>query len=324
MMKLYEEMAWDVLDELEKSVLILCLTHGKSVREVGSIIKKPHYTCLKVKTRAENLFKIMMAHYYNYEALFSPKSPTSNDFRTYMESLIEDRKTVKESYQKAENYSLTFLKLRDSYVIKYMEYLKLSDDPWDKSTYEVIMEFDRYNNFRILPKAIQRPSPFKRNYTKEMVKYIDTMTNLKPVTIDYLLSLVGKSEKEDTQIYTVIFSYEEFEHGYKVLPIYYKNKNIEIFEREKFYLWSDIEEADYFGAIVSTYAYKEKIPGSAQKFWNKYREQIKLAINYKDVNNIRDEGYNIEKILRDKRLKEGVFRNTHQKKIEMIQKNYFH
>ena len=87
MMKLYEEMAWDVLDELEKSVLILCLTHGKSVREVGSIIKKPHYTCLKVKTRAENIFKIMMAHYYNYEALFSPKSPTSNDFRTYRESI---------------------------------------------------------------------------------------------------------------------------------------------------------------------------------------------------------------------------------------------
>lgn len=319
----YEERAWSILDEMERSVLILNLTHGKSIREVGSILKKPHYRCLQVKERAESLFKLMINHYSNYGSLFSPNSPTNKEFRSYIESLIEDRSTIKEAHCKSETANLMIPRLRERYIIKNMEYLGLSHDEWDKSTHNIILEFDRYNNFRILPKVLQRVSPFKRKYTKDMLRYLEGMTNHNDVRLDYLLSLVGKTKKEETCIYVVLFSYERFDFGYKVLPIYFKNKNLNIFKENKYYLWDDIENADYFGTVVANFMYKEKNSGIAQKFWGKYREHIKLAINYKEVNNIQIGEYNIEQILLDKRFKDGPIKDTRRKKIDRLQKNYF-
>lgn len=49
-----------------------------------------------------------------------------------------------------------------------MKRLKESEDEWDKDTLRLILEFDRWNNFRILPRMLQQPSAFKRRSNKRI------------------------------------------------------------------------------------------------------------------------------------------------------------
>lgn len=53
-----------------------------------------------------------------------------------------------------------------------MKRLKESEDPWDLDSMRLILEFDRWNNFRILPRMLQQPSAFKRRLNKKDKIYI--------------------------------------------------------------------------------------------------------------------------------------------------------
>lgn len=57
-------------------------------------------------------------------------------------------------------------KVNTKNIERNMKWLKESEDEWDKDTLRLILEFDRWNNFRILPRMLQQPSAFKRRSNK--------------------------------------------------------------------------------------------------------------------------------------------------------------
>ena len=71
-------------------------------------------------------------------------------------------------------------KVTNRNIERNMKRLRESDDEWDKDTARIVFEFDRWNNFRILPKMLQQPSAFKRRANKKDKIYIKYLLNRIP------------------------------------------------------------------------------------------------------------------------------------------------
>lgn len=53
-------------------------------------------------------------------------------------------------------------------------------DPWDMDTIRLIREFDRWNQFRILPVMLQQPSAYKRRVNRKYKAYIKYLLHRMP------------------------------------------------------------------------------------------------------------------------------------------------
>ena len=63
-------------------------------------------------------------------------------------------------------------KVSNENITRNMKLLKMTEDEWDKDVRALILEFDRWNNFRVLPIMLQQPSAFKRRLNKKDKIYI--------------------------------------------------------------------------------------------------------------------------------------------------------
>lgn len=289
-MEYYQKRAWECLQEIEKQSLFLQLSNGKSTWEVGTILKISHYKYLEIRERSEKFFRMFSDYFQLHEAIFRPDSPCEDEFKDYIEGVIEKRLTRKEASLYMGNSVNIVHKIRVRLIERNILRLKESDNPWDKDTLKLIFEFDRWNNFRILPKMLQQPSAYKRRVNKRDKVYIKYLLDRVPAWVHekiierfYYRVKPGKDRYWICLISPTLYPDN---HGYKVLPI--KPVEESITEMNKFfiYVFNDREDADTFGFMVNTYLDKTSEVKMGQKFWPEYRYTVQKALNYNSVNNI--------------------------------------
>ncbi len=171
-MEPYREEAWNCLTKVEQDSLFLNLSQGLSTRRAGEVLKISHYKYLEIKARAEKFFKMFSDYFYKHPSLINPKAPIGQDFRDYLYGLILTRLPKDEAINYAGDSAWVLHEFNTKKVALNMERLKNSKDPWDKDLYILIMEFDRWNSFRILPKLLQAPSAYKRRTNKKYKIYL--------------------------------------------------------------------------------------------------------------------------------------------------------
>lgn len=289
-MKDYQQQAWDWLLPVEQNSLYLTLSNGKSSWEVGTILKISHYKYLEIRERSETLFKMFAKFLEEYYCLFRPDGPCQEDFKEYMEALICLRKSRKQAAKYTGISSNLLSEVSNKKILKNMNRLKNSDDQWDIDTYNLILEFDRWNNFRILPTELQRPSAYKRRINKKHKAHLKYLLEL-PKKKSWLLERIKerfyfKTPKASNKYYTVLIDREKYDEGYFVLPIKRDPENIEELTKFQLYVFENKIEADSYGFKVANYGIQTSQVKLGLKFWPEYRILIEKAINYKQLNNL--------------------------------------
>lgn len=162
-----QEKAWNCLTPKEQNSLFLQLTQGKSSWEAGEMMGISHYKYLEIKDRSQKFFRMFTEFYDIHPDLFRPNGSVEESFRDYMYACLEKRMKRSEASAFVGESSMLVNSVTQENLIRNMKRLKESGDTWDKDTWALIMEFDRWNNHRILPRLIQQPSAFKRRVNKK-------------------------------------------------------------------------------------------------------------------------------------------------------------
>lgn len=289
-MEEYQKRAWDCLTDVERQSLFLQLSNGKSTWEVGTILKISHYKYLEIRERSEKFFRLFSDYFQLHEAIFRPDSPCEDQFKDYIEGVIEKRLTRRESALRMGDSSNLVHKIRVSLIERNIKRLKESENTWDKDTLTLIMEFDRWNNFRILPKMLQQPSAYKRRVNKRDKVYIKYLLERVPDWIhEKIIERFKYRARPHIKKYWVCLispSLYKDSNGYLLLPIRPTEESITEMNRFFIYVFEDKEDADTFGFMVNTYLDKTTEVKTGQKFWPEYRYTVQKALNYNSVNNI--------------------------------------
>lgn len=278
---------WDILTEDEKTAISLSLGHNKSTWESGEIMGRAHFKYLEIQKRARKYLEIFTNHFEKYESLF-PESISSTltfSFKEYLHLTMIKRMHISRAVTNIEDSSYGVASKRNKSIIHEIEKLKKINSESALDLYGLIMDFDRWNNFRILPLEIQEPSAFKRRNKARDVKHLKKMISLPRYSVLTIIEKYSYSGKYNKLYLPLISRY--IEGNYEVIPIRRKNINIEEVSRAGLFLFESRAKADEFGALVAGYFINNfKNCKSGQKFWPEYRDRVLEAVNFKQLQNI--------------------------------------
>ena len=322
MMTEAQRKAWDCLKPQEQQSLFLQTSEGKSSWEAGGIMQLSHYKYIEVRERSEKFFRMFTDFFERRTAIFRPDCPCERNFQDFMEGIIEKRLPKREAREYTGESAQILPAVNSKNIIRNMGYLKESDDPWDIDTRKLIFEFDRWNNFRILPALLQQPSAFKRRINKKDKIYIKYLLNRIP---QFVLERVKeryyyKVKPSIKKYWACLISRDLYTDGYYLLPLRTTDEVVNEMSRLYMYVFDDREDADTFGFLVSKYGDRTSGVTYGQKFWPEYRYVTKRAINYNAVNNIEfnvrqlDMAYNPHKIRKTSKIKKS--KKTGEQRID--------
>lgn len=300
-MKKKTDLAWEILDEDEKSSLVLSLSHGKSTWQAGEIMNKAHYKYLEIQNRATHFFRMFTTYFEKTDQVKIPNEIGMNkDFREYILLTVFERKTVKQAIAEMGNTAFLVSSARVRIIGEELKQLCEDENPLAQNLYDLIMDFDRWNKARILPIEHQEPSAFKRRNKTRLMKHLTNLSNLDEYHIKRFTEKFKAGPKDRKPLYISLFS-NKFEGGYEVVPVKRKADIVEYISKKlRLYMFDEHVDADQFGFLVSRYLKnKKKDCKAGQTFWPIYRSSITSAANYLDVNNIIPRRKHLEKAFRD-------------------------
>lgn len=279
-MKVNKEKAWTYLTEVEKQSIYLTTGQGLSGWQAGEILGITHYKYLELKARSETLFKLFTDYFNKHQTLIRPTSIIKPQFRDYIIACVEKRLDLPSAKRFAGEGKWSIKDIREKAILKGMETLKNSENEHDRDLHVLLQEFDRWNNFRILPTIIQATSPYKRKSNRQAKAYFKFLRNIHINTINKITRTKTYRGKEVA--YIAMFD-ETFVSGYTLIPIKNSVENIKYFTLNKIYIFPSYEDAIVFANLVK----REEIIFTAKdglKFWKEYDEVIRGAINCNEIN----------------------------------------
>jgi len=306
--------AWDILTEDEKLAITLSVNHKKSTWEAGEIMGKAHYKYLEIQARAKVFFKMFTEYFEKTDGLIIPEGVYMDpDVAEFIRLTIVERLGYRTAIKKMGNTALVINSARERIIEDYMNQLLIDDNPLAIDLYDLVLDFDRWNNFRILPTSVQEPSAFKRRNKTRLIKHLKNLQNLHVYHLDRFVMKFKHKRGDINSVYLPLVS-DSYEQGYKVQKIKGKKHIIEYISKKfTLYIFKDKEDADDYGYLVEGYLNNtDKNCKHGQVFWPKFRQIIKKADNYGLVNNIIPRRKHLENAFRDidnviiARMKDGI------------------
>lgn len=270
--------AWELLLEDEKMALSLQLGMDKSSWESGEIMNRSHYKYLEIKYRAQHFLKIFTEHLELFDEVF-PKYINGNKMvlRYFNLCIVFRYKPIKSIGLINTEFGKTHKKVLDEKIIETLKNWQKSDNMHNHAMLELIKEFDRWNNFRILPKDIQEPSAFKRRIKNSYKKQIKIIQSIHPLALTKLKKLY--LTRTSPYIYVPLLSPNP-----EVFMMRINKGSMAVFNSLGIYTFKDKNIALEYINNINLYTQKGKkdcLDGLS--FWPLYRELIKKSYNYHDV-----------------------------------------
>ena len=283
-----QQKAWDCLTKIEQQSLFLHTSEGKSSWEAGSMLNISHYKYIEIRERSEKFFRLFGDYFSKWPSLFRPDCPCERNFQDFIEGVIEHRLKRREAMVYTGDSTQQLPKVSNENITRNMKLLKMTEDEWDKDVRALILEFDRWNNFRVLPIMLQQPSAFKRRLNKKDKIYIKYLLNRIPEFVLEKLKerFYYKAYSGKKKYWVALISPNLYTDGYYLLPIRTEGEVIQEMNRFYIYVFEDREDADTFGYLVTAFYERTSKVMLGQKFWPEFRFIVRRAINFNQVNNL--------------------------------------
>jgi hypothetical protein len=295
-------LVWEVLTDDEKSALMLSINFGKSTWQAGEIMNKAHYKYLEIQARANKFFRMFNEYFQKTNNLKIPEGVHLNPyFKEYILKAVFEREKPKDIINSMGLNPFIVPKAKYRIFKETMDYLGNHEDERHHWLYDLIMDFDRWNNFRILTPNIEEPSAFKRRNKTKLIKHLKNLTQLNSFHIERFSSKFSTKSKVPSKYQFITLLSEEFEGGYQVIKIK-KDSGINdyISKNLRLYTFDEEVDADEYGFIIIKYLSDDKKTcRTGQKFWPRYRKVIEKSNNYLEVNNILPRRKNLEKAFKE-------------------------
>lgn len=286
-----ETKAWEILTPDEKTAITLSLGYNKSTWEAGEILKKAHFKYLEIQKRASKFLEIFTNHFIKYEQLIPLGVSLPFAFKEYIHLTLVMRKNISQAVASIEDTRYSIALSRNRLIIEAMQTLKEDNSEESLDLYSLIMDFDRWNNFRILPLDIQEPSAFKRRNKARYKKHIKSLLDLPNLSLFKIIERFTYNGKYLKVYLPLVSTY--LEEGYKVIPIKDDPQNLKFINEGGLFIFKERELADKYAKLVKSYFLKtEKNCKLGQKFWPEFRLLVDKSINFKELENIhKSRGY---------------------------------
>jgi len=321
--KIEKSLVWNILTNDEQSALLLSINFGKSTWEAGELMNKAHYKYLEIQARANKFFKMFHEYFDATGNLRIPDGCSLNkDFRDFILLTVFERKTDKQAIQEMGKTAFIVPTAKERILRNSLDALGNSTNELEQMLYDLIIEFDRWNNNRILPASLQEPSAFKRRNKTRLIKHLRNLSKLDPFHIHRFTNRF-KAKNSETKVYYIPLLSNSYEGGYEIIRVKKDKELLEYISKHlRLYLFEEHVDADQFGYLVNKYLKDPKKDCKVgQKFWPLYRQSIECASNYLQVNNIIPRRKNLEKAFRDMdHLRMKKKNNKEKKKIADPQK----
>ena len=281
--------AWDILKEDERTSISLSLGHNKSSWEAGEIMQKAHYKYLEIQARAEKFLKMFTQHFQEYETLIPRNVTIPIHLVEYLNCTMEKRMTIRDTVNYLEDGRYKVTSVRDRLLEETLkDIMDVPKQPY-RDLMALILEFDRWNNFRILPRSLQEPSAFKRRNKSRELKHLKNLQGLPDYSI---MKLVERYEAPNARkaIYIPLLT-EYYGDFYYILKVEHKANYVNQLSRLGLFVFLVKNDAEEFAELISDYTARKKGHRdnkvmNGQRFWPKFRVQMQKAINNEILNNI--------------------------------------
>lgn len=283
-MNKYQRLAWARLKEDEKMAVTLTLSNSKSTWEAGEIMGKSHYKFIEIKQRAMAFMKLFAYHYQTFRVLIPEEVSMNPTIKEYLLLTIEKRLMPHEAVKIIANPIFQKLEHREKMMRFEFDKWRYSKNPFEKAFFQFLLEFDRWNNHRILPKTMQEPHAFKRRNKNYLLQYIRAWGKQDSSYRANITQLIKASKKIKTKGFIVlIHSYKQ--EDFTVLRVDYSDEITQkICYDNRYFIFSTREEAKYIGKILIGYFYRDyKHCRDGLYFWADFRDKIQKALNYKKI-----------------------------------------
>ena len=277
--------AWEILNEDERVAISLSLGHGKSTWESGEILQKAHFKYLEIQKRARKFLEIFTNYLEKYGSIFPEGLIMNFAFKEYLILTILERKNISQSVKQMEDPSYSVASRRNKLIIYEIEKLKADNSESARDLYDLIMDFDRWNNFRILPVEIQEPSAFKRRNKARNVKHLRNITTLPQFSVLKVIEKYSYSGKYRKVYLPLISGF--LEDDYQIMDVKKRAVITNEITGVGLFLFTDRATAEEFAKLVSGYFLNAvRNCKTGQKFWPEFRVLMSKAYNYKELENI--------------------------------------
>lgn len=277
--------AFNILRLEEKTSLSLQKVHNKSTWQAGEILERSHYKYLEIKQRAEKFFELFTHHYNTYGKLIPEGLKLNSYVEQYLTLCIEKRLKIRDAVNQIDNPLFQKEKTRDPIMERTILELRNSKSLHAQNLYNVLMDFDKYNNFRILPKSVQEPSAFKRRNKTRFKKHLTISVTLQPYTLFRIKELFQNKKFPFKSPGYVAIAY--YPHSSEIIRINANEDNLKLFASISMYVFREEQQAQEYKDLIFDYLdQKNRDPKRGLIFWPHFRNLIKESLNYDLVNNL--------------------------------------
>lgn len=275
-MQIAQQKAWNHLTKLEQMALNLVVVNERSKKEAAIIMNIAPYKFTEIYLRARKFFVMFTGHYEEHSELIPSYIMITKEDRIFLDQLLGHRKKITDIVKLELLVDLANAKAREYLWRGLFTTLHVNSLG---GISEVFTEFDRWNNFRILPKNMQLPAAFPRRKNRSLKKIQQGLYAISDLGWDLIQQRYGTSDIPP-MVYIPIIASDDF-RGYAIRetkPIYdYMARNrIPVFSKQKL--------AYQFAELLFDYRrLKKRSTYSARKFWANFRLLIMEAQNYENL-----------------------------------------
>lgn len=269
--------AWEILSKDEQLALSLQLGMDKSSWESGEIMAKSHYKYLEIKYRAEHFLKMFTEHLELYDFIIPEYVTGDKLIIHYFRLCIQERKKPLEAIKELTLISKANVHkpMINERIIKQLKIWDNEDNAHNKTIHNLVKDFDRWNNFRILPKECQEPSAFKRRVKNAYKKQIRTVCSIHELAIKKIKRLYRT--KKCPSMYIPLISNRKV----KILRLRINRNSLNVVNTIGLYAFNKKKDAkEYIHALYHYLGKGKKNCNDGLEFWPMYRAIIQRARNY--------------------------------------------
>ena len=284
-MEIHQQRSYEYLSEKEQTILSLIVINERSFKEVAAIMDISPYKVKEIYFRAKKFFVMFSEHFAIYDTVFPKSISFSITFLKYANQVLLRKADLMGN---PEFIDLSILKVRTKFwvdLIQILESVPINSNPHYAAALELLLEFDKWNERRILPKAFQRPSGFDRRRLKVFKKLKDTITGISDIGLQYIKN---KFENPEGKVFIVIVN----EKGAEIIPFVLNTSSFLYFTKNGLLIFDSKSRATELGTLIFTFSKMEgKTTHGAYRFWSEYRVLIFYAINIEEILKIKKEEF---------------------------------
>lgn len=270
--------AWDTLTPLEQSALTLVVVNGRSKQEAALIMNLAAYKFTEIYLRARKFFLLFTEYYDKFGTLIPDSLVLSNDEILFLKLIISKRKSPNDVVTSYEAFrSLVRYRNRANLWNNILNQVQSAGDH-GQGFLNLLIEFDKWNAYRILPKNFREPSPFSRRRVKEFKKILSSMLELAECNWDLVL------ENFETKKPPMVHVSFAMGGQIKTWTVKLSAHSLAYYTRNRIPAFNTQAEAEVLSRLIFDFKnLKRRSPYMAQKFWANFRVELSKAENFNEL-----------------------------------------